>query len=301
MLTRRELLAGSTATLAGLAFRSQPAQETPPRKTFRIALMTDSHLPGEKTHDRLPNDKLRHQQRIRTAFDRVNAMKPELIVFGGDNIFAVDQGNSEENARTQFRNWQGIVKERAACPTVSVIGNHDIWKPQGEKPKDNKALAVEHFGMPNRFYAKDISGWRFLMLDVFHADGCHIDPEQRSWMEGQIKEFSGPVCLVSHAPILSVSCIIDGNAFKGAKEMFDLFRKNENVKLCLSGHQHHVDRCDYAGVSYICGGAVSGAWWEGDYFGFPPAWVSLELMPDGVIEHEVMFYEKQPEEVVVRF
>ena len=34
------------------------------------------------------------------------------------------------------------------------------------------------------------------------------------------------------------------------------------MKLCLSGHIHLLDRCEYLGVTYVCGGAVCGSWWK---------------------------------------
>jgi len=48
-----------------------------------------------------------------------------------------------------------------------------------------------------------------------------------------------------------------------AAKIKDLFAKHKNVKLCLSGHLHLVDRVDYNGVTYLCDGAVCGGWWKG--------------------------------------
>ena len=53
-------------------------------------------------------------------------------------------------------------------------------------------------------------------------------------------------------------------------ELTEVFRRNPLVKLCLSGHMHTCDRVEYRGVWYVCGGAVSGAWWGGSEYGFPP-------------------------------
>ena len=39
------------------------------------------------------------------------------------------------------------------------------------------------------------------------------------------------------------------------KKLKDLFLRHPYVKLALSGHMHQVDRVNYQGVNYICGGA----------------------------------------------
>ena len=59
-----------------------------------------------------------------------------------------------------------MVKEKVAVPHYSVIGNHDIWS--GPTPK---AMAIEAYGMPHRYYAWKMGGWKFIMLDVFGGDG----------------------------------------------------------------------------------------------------------------------------------
>jgi hypothetical protein len=53
------------------------------------------------------------------------------------------------------------------------------------------------------------------------------------------------------------------------------------VKVCLSGHIHLVDRVDYLGVSYLCNGAVSGAWWKGPNQEFGNGYAIVDLFPDG--------------------
>ena len=40
-----------------------------------------------------------------------------------------DDKNTSESAQAQFDNWVNKVLTRVSCPSVSVIGNHDIfWK-----------------------------------------------------------------------------------------------------------------------------------------------------------------------------
>lgn len=293
--TRRKFL-GSTATgLTAMLAGAGNAPAAPAASAgLRVCFFTDSHLPWGNTLARLTNDKFHHQERIRVAFDKANALKPDAYVFGGDNVFAVDQandgGDKEDNARGQFENWAKVVAEKVKVPHHSVIGNHDIWRacPAGGDPK---GLAIKYFGMPKRYFSWQMKGWKFVMLDVFGIKGKPVDPEQWQWLKNELacKE---PVCIVSHAPIFGPSIQLVGGGVADPKALRELFLTCPNVKLALSGHNHIVDTCAIDGVTYLCGGAVSAGWWEKDYEHFPPAFVILDLKPDGSFVHKTVYWEK---------
>ena len=280
-------MAGLAMSVPGLALLPQTRKPD----GFRVCFFTDAHLPGADTLERLPDSVFHHQARVRRAFDRANSSNPELMVFGGDNIFAVDQGNTEANARAQCENWKKVVREKVAVPHLSALGNHDIWRPKDATPPDRKALAREAYGMPANYFSRDLGGWRFIVLDPFTSAKLDLGAEQMAWLEGRLRSFSGPVCIVSHLPILSVSAQLIGGAMGGVAEMRELFYRNENIRLVLTGHQHQVDRCEFDRVTYLCGGAVSGGWWEGDYKHFAPAFVNLTLRSDGTFDDDVVFWE----------
>lgn len=214
---------------------------------------------------------------------------------------SVDHGVDEAGALEQFENWRNLLDGNVFVPYAHVIGNHDIWRPKEETIEDPKSFAVEYFAMPHRYYRTDYRGWSFFLLDVFHpGSATQIDEEQWSWLDSELASASGPACIVTHTPIFSVSNIIESGGVGRAKEIRELFLKHENVRLALSGHQHHVDRCEYDRVVYICGGAVSGAWWNGSYAHFPPAYVILDLWPDGKVESRVCYWETAPGQSPVR-
>ena len=52
-----------------------------------------------------------------------------------------------------------------------------------------------------------------------------------------------------------------------------------------------VDCCRLDRVTYICGGAVSGGWWEGDYQHFSPVFLIFDLKPDGTFDHQEIYWE----------
>lgn len=259
--------------------------------------MTDAHVTGPERANQMER-----------AFAAALKERPDLYIYGGDNVMNVDANHTWESATKQFGAWKQVVEAYSKRPGHHVIGNHDIWWFKDEAPDNSlrdKGYALKTFGMSNRYEAIEAGGWRFLMLDVFHADGCRVDPEQMEWLLREVKGTSKPVCLVSHAPIFSVSHFEELGPPKNgswavptswqvgnAVELTRALRDASNVKLALSGHMHHIDRCDYHGITYVCGGAVSGAWWGGAYHGFPPAVVMLELGPDGMERTWPVFWER---------
>lgn len=257
-----------------------------PRRSLRVAFLTDIHLPASGRNEQ-----------ISRCLQQVLREKPDLILFGGDQVMNVD-GVAEAEADVQYANFRRTVMEPLrGRETAAVIGNHCIWN--GRK---DKALAA--YGMPARYYRRDMGGWRLLMLDTFHADRtCRVDDEQMEWLKAEISGTTKPVLLLSHAPILTVTSFLEDevpqngafhipNRWQTAnlQPLRDLLYDHPNVRLALSGHMHQIDRCDFDRVSYVCGGAVCGNWWGGAFHRFPPAYLLFDLEPSGAFKHRVVFW-----------
>ena len=73
-------------------------------------------------------------------------------------------------------------------------------------------------------------------------------------------------------------------------QIISLFYKHPNVKLCLSGHIHLRDKVVYNNVTYICDGAVSGAWWEGNKRETAPGYGLIDFYADGTFDEEYINY-----------
>ncbi len=287
-------LSGAALSLLGAGWSKPQASGS---GSLKLILMTDTHV-GDAA------------QAVRAAKAMQLAQKrsPDLIIFGGDNVMNVDSNKTFEQTKAQFDIWADLVKSNIKAPHHSVIGNHDIWWASADHPQAalrEKAYALQVFGMPKRYYRVETRGWRILMLDVFHSDGCYVDKEQMEWLESEIASAKGPVLLVSHAPIISATHFMELGPPKNGNwavptswqvgncvDLMKMFWKYPQVKLALSGHMHHIDRVDYHRVTYVCGGAVSGSWWGGDYHGFGPAWVEIELDRDGLKSYNPVFWEK---------
>ncbi|GBC91725.1 3',5'-cyclic adenosine monophosphate phosphodiesterase CpdA [bacterium HR15] len=280
---------------------------SPRKRVLRIAHLTDIHVQPEK-------DAARGMIRCLQAVHRLKP-RPDLIFNGGDAVMDVfSQGR--ERARVLQQLWRSILRDYCEIPVIHCIGNHDVWGwdrehsgCSGEEPDYGKRWAMELFELEQRFYSFDRMGWHFIVLDSTfpHGNGykARLDDEQFEWLQADLKRTpaSMPVCVLSHIPILSASAYLDGNNEKtgdwvvpgawmhiDARRLIELFWKHRNVKLCLSGHIHLYDRVDYNGVTYLCNGAVCGAWWNGDYHQTPPGFGLIDLHSDGTFESQYMLY-----------
>jgi hypothetical protein len=140
---------------------------------------------------------------------------------------------------------------------------------------------------------------------------ARLDDEQFEWLEGDLAAVEAratggaksPVCVLSHIPIASAGALfivkvnesgdyrVSGSLMhQDAQRIKNLFAKHVNVKLCLSGHTHLVDRIDYLGVAYLGNGAVSGAWWKGKNHEFAEGYALIDLYEDGTFDHEYVTY-----------
>lgn len=293
------LLGGLGLGVAARSAAAEPAASpagTGP-SPFRVAFLTDTHLPQGKPEVATSTAAL-----IRSIQSRPAA--PDLFLFGGDNVMAVDGDQSDEQADEQFRLWRETVMDSLRTPVLSVIGNHDIrWKDRDSAQPEayrEKARAVSTYRMPARHYRADHGGWSFFLLDTFQYSGCELDEAQWTWFEKELAAGTGPACVVTHAPLFSATHFLEpeiakGYAYhvpagwspRGLSRFRKLFQEHPRVKLCLSGHMHTCDRVDVDNVTYVCGGAVSGNWWKGgDYRGFRPLWIELTLSPDGTWTHQ---------------
>ena len=254
--------------------------------------MTDLHLPA-------CNDINARAEKI---FKK--ASNCDFFLFGGDNLMAIDH-QSEDKIQAQFDNWRRFTKKHVRKPYRSVLGNHDIemWTCPNGSRGCGKQRAIELFNMKNRYWEDKVGGWRIIGLDTIQPRRSsyigHVDREQMKWLENVLaSDTKTPTIVLGHIPLLSVTSLADSTAkanplsmsvsfcsqIGNAREVIHMFREAGNIKMCLSGHAHMVDRCDFAGTSYLCGGSVSGSWWRGPHQGFAPSYTQIDLMGDGSFE-----------------
>jgi len=311
-LTRRQMLQ-TTAIATGLTLLPGPLRaDDAPRsrqRRVRIAHLTDTHIQPERGAVQGVIAALHHAQGLTDP--------PELIISGGDTIMDA-LAVSRDRTKLQWELWQQVIRDECSLPVESCLGNHDVfgWDKQasgttGQEAEWGKRWACEVFGRDKTYGSFDRAGWHFVMLDSIapHEQRVYegrLDDEQFAWLQADLAAAPAtmPVLVVSHIPIVSAT-VLAGNPKQNADRDFvipsqlmhsdlprlrDLFWKYKNVKLCLSGHIHLVDRVDFDGVTYLCNGAVSGAWWKGDHRHTKAGYGLVDLYDDGTFQHQYVDY-----------
>jgi 3',5'-cyclic AMP phosphodiesterase CpdA len=296
-VTRRNLLLAGAASVLPLS--SEASART--KAALRVIHFTDFHIQPELGAARGSVMAMRHAMSQHP--------EPDLVLVGGDMV--MDSWSADEpRTALQWDLYERTLAANVKVPVHHAIGNHDIWgidkaksHTTGQEARWGKNWFRQQFGYENTYHSFDFGGWHFVMLDnvLLTPDGYNgfIDPEQLEWLEQDLSASDKPTLIVSHIPLLSVTGLAMGYDDKSGEwnvggdimtknvdRLRELFRKNRRVKLCVSGHVHMVDRVDYEGVSYLCGGAVCGNWWKGARFGFEPGYRMLDLHEDGRFEEQ---------------
>lgn len=301
MITRRELLKGALVTAAAtiLPIDLKAARR---KRALRIAHLTDIHVQPELNAGPGMAHALKHAHNLKD--------KPNLILTGGDLIMDCF-ATGYDRAKLQWDLFMKVLGDNTNLPAVHCIGNHDVWgwdKREGSADHASKAIkkwATDLLKMPRPYMSVERSGWKLIVLDSTHPNGAgyigKLDEEQFDWLKQELERTPArtPILILSHIPILCASAYFDGDLAKGdnwqvpgawmhidARRIVELFVKHPNVKVCLSGHIHQYDKVEYRGITFLCNGAVSGAWWKGDYIGTPPGYGVIDLYDDGTVENQ---------------
>lgn len=312
-VSRRDVLrlggAAALAALAGKTALAEPPAGAPAsrKRAIRVAHLTDIHVQPElKANDGMAAC-LKHMMAQKD--------KPTLILTGGDMVMD-SFGADEARTKLQWDLWKKTFADGTDLPLQHCLGNHDVWgwdkkasKTTGAEARYGKKWAAEQFGVPRLHRSFDQAGWHFVILDSIQPfeDGYRgrLDEEQFAWLEQDLRQTPAdrPVLVVSHIPIASIAALLShkveptgdwkasgGVMHQDAHELKELFKKHPNVKACLSGHLHLVDRVQYLGVTYFCDGAVCGGWWKGPNQETEPGYALLDLYADGTVEREYVTY-----------
>ncbi len=282
-------------------------------RVLRIAHMTDWHMLP------VPTAMYGMARALRAVQQQPD---PPTIIFNtGDSVMESLRADKVK-AEAEWMAFKDVLRAECRLPVVHAIGNHDVWgwgvheEWVHDDPIYGKEMALEQLGLPNRYYSFDRAGWHFIVLDSVHRKAAissvdyiaELDDAQRKWLveDVQAVQSSGstPICILSHIPILA-ACAYFQDMYEAsgdwdvpaymmhidARRFRQLFLQNSNVKLCISGHTHQYESLHYLGVHYVNSGAVSGNWWRGgDFIGFPPGYVMIDLFSDGTADSQFVAY-----------
>ncbi len=288
----------------------QSARRNPARKrVLRIAHITDIHVEPERHAAEGFAACLRH---IHALPDR-----PDFIINTGDCVMD-SIGATDARTKVQWDVWHSVLAAECTLPVEHCIGNHDVWGinkkksgATGAEPNYAKRRAMKELGLSSPYRSFDRAGWHFIALDsTFPLEEentytARLDNEQFEWLAADLaaQPAERPILIFSHIPIVAACAYFDGdNEETGnwvvpgawmhidARSLKDLFQLHPNIKLCISGHIHLVDRVEYLGVTYLCNGAVCGGWWKGSYQECPEGYAVIDLFDDGSFEHEYVLF-----------
>lgn len=273
------------------------------KPVLRIAHLTDVHL----------YDKLDAPEHFRKCLHHVQSQeaKVDMILNGGDIVFDMNK----ENLSTIDAQWKllhDIMKKECSLPVYYTLGNHDIWWHENSRGQAayGKQYSMGQLQLSLPYYSFVKGGWKFIILDSVHLDIDDtwyigkLGDEQMHWLETELKSTDPrmPVCVLSHIPILTATLMVEDNVVNrwqmlggdmhtDVAKIIRLFYQHPNVKLCLSGHIHLKDKVVYNNVTYLCNGAVSGAWWNGNNRETAPGYGLIELFANGDFTEKYINYQ----------
>jgi Icc protein len=300
-MERRSALKGIGGLLLApsLALAATPANNRP---VLRIAHITDVHL----------KNKFGAPAKFAKCLQHIQQQQPKVdfILNGGDIVFDMNKENLSD-INDQWSLMKSVMKSECSVPVHYCLGNHDVWWNENSKGQTfyGKQYSLGQLELPKPYYSFVKRGWKFIILDSVHLDIDNtwyigkLGGEQFDWLTNELKNTDPemPVLVMSHIPILTAVLMIEdnivnrwemlgGDMHTDTSKIISLFYKHPNVKLCLSGHIHLRDKVLYNNVTYICNGAVSGAWWEGNRRETAPGYGVLDLYPDGTFSEQYVNY-----------
>lgn len=300
-MERRSVIKNLGGLLLSTPFlNNEVTRESKP--VLRVAHITDVHLKNQFGAPEKFVRCLHHIQKQNPGVD--------MILNGGDIVFDMNKEN-RQTIDAQWKLYQDIFKAECSIPAQYVLGNHDIWWNEANKGQSvyGKQYSMDKLHLSKPYYSFEKNGWKFIMLDSVHLDIDDtwyigkLGDEQFAWLENELKKTDEktPVLVLSHIPILTATLMIEDNVVNkwemlggdmhtDTSKIINLFYQHPNVKLALSGHIHLRDKVVYNNVTYICNGAVSGAWWEGNRRQTAPGYGLLELFADGSFNERYLNY-----------
>ncbi len=252
------------------------------RRDLRAAFVTDIHWKSSSETD----------PHLDRCADALRAAKPDLVVCGGDLIhrgLLLSEAQAMEGISTMKSFFASL-----RVPCLFCLGNHDLFGafPEDGSPPapDPRRLYREHFCGLDTCYTQTILGRTWIVLDTLELLPVpqryrgFIAPERLEWLDKKLSETDSSLCVpVLHVPALSTLPSATKGAYEPVPHNLILHNGAEVVKIfsrsrvpvVLQGHLHVSEKNEWQGRTYLTGGAVCGAWWNGDHHGTPQGFTLL--------------------------
>jgi 3',5'-cyclic AMP phosphodiesterase CpdA len=232
---------GNSAAQLGWGVRSQP-QPPPPTGLDRLHVLATADFGSGNSK----------QRAVGLQMGAVHQRDPvDLVVLGGDNIYATPAWNDGDLAGIQAtfnKPYRELIE--TGVPFHAVLGNHDIRTANGDPQ-----VAFKPFGMKGRWYNLRRGPVELFMLDT---NGSASWQHQLPWLKKALAASSAPwKVVVGHHPIYSAGLYGDDRAL--IARLTPLF-KAYGVQLYINGHEHNYERTQIIdGTTYLTvgGGGAS--------------------------------------------
>ena len=255
---------------------------------FSFVHLTDTHIQPE----------LRADQGCRMAFQKINRMKADFAIHGGDLVF---DANAQGHARADlvFGLYRDTVKA-IEMPVHAAVGNHDVF---GTNPASGISRDDAEYGkkmyedkIGKRYYSFAHKGWRFLVLDSIGSTPAggfegRVDEQQIDWLRAELASIgtNTPLVVTTHVPFVSgvLQIVPDPGAtpanylVANARQVLEVLAPYR-LKAVLQGHTHIRETVIYNGCQFITSGAVCGNWWKGARLGHPEGFGVLKVKGDEI-------------------
>ena len=206
------------------------------KKKIKIGLISDLH------QDVMPDG----TERLEAFLAYMKKKKVDALVQLGD--FAVPSAQN-----------QALINRfnQAHLEVFHVLGNHDI--DYGHSFEQ----CVQAYGMPARYYSKNLKGIKILVLDGNEEGSpkptqgypAYIGKEQQEWISSELEAANEPVLILSHQPLAGIYPL------DNAQEMQDLLGKfADKIILAINGHAHVDQHLVVKGVNYFHLNSASYYW-----------------------------------------
>lgn len=250
---------------------------------FTFLFMTDMHLRPDSVVEKALNK----------LTNKVNEIKPDFVLSGGDQIFDIMRGNKAKGDSL----FSYFLKQTARfnTPVYKCVGNHDLFGIYEESPEDSShpdyklGMFKRYYGDP--YYSFDHKGWHFIVLNDLDVENYkyigRVDRDQLVWLQKDLEKISKetPVVVMVHIPLLTAYHDLNppkegyptAPPVSNRNEVLNLF-KNHNLKFVLQGHLHWFEDLNIGGKThFITGGAIAGR----------PSWRGYNHGPRGFLKFNV--------------
>ena len=256
-----------------------------------IVFLTDIHVQPERNAI----------EGFKKAIQKVNELKPDYVITGGDLIFDA-LAVSFERADSLFNTYNELIKQIKA-PVYNTMGNHDIlgWYEKSGVSREHKFFGKKLYQskIGKTYYSVDLNGIKLFVLDSIEElpeKGKYygfVNEEQLNWLKSELSktDTNTTIIISTHIPLLttfsqirngSMAANERGLVVENSKDVLDLFKRH-NLRLVLQGHLHIYEDINIQNkIRFITGGAVSARWWTGPNEGLEEGFVLIKIKDDKI-------------------